>query len=169
MRRSLHRTLPIGLIVLAAACSSQSTPVRLQGDPGSIASLAGTWAGQYWGAGSSRGGALTFTLRSGSDSLYGDVTMLDVAGQPVVAADQGDVHRTHVSSPQQLRIDFVAVKGDSIRGTLEPYTSPDCSCVVGATFVGQVRSGEIKGTYETRNAGRVHGQGRWEMKRTGGA
>jgi hypothetical protein len=169
MRRPRRRALLGSLIALSAACSSQSTPVRLQGDPGSIASLAGTWAGQYWGAGTSRGGALTFTLRSGSDSLYGDVTMLDVTGQPLVAADQTDAHRTHVTAPQQLRIDFVSVSADSIRGTLEPYTSPDCSCVVGASFEGRVRGDVIKGTYETRSAGRVHGQGTWEMKRTGRA
>jgi hypothetical protein len=139
-------------------------PVRLQGDPVSIAWLAGSWTGEYWG-GTGRGGSLSFTLRSGSDSLYGDVTMMDLAGQPMRSADPTDVHRGHVHAPQQLRIDFVAVHADSIRGTLEPYVLPECECIVSTTFVGQVRGTQITGSFQTRNAGRLRAEGSWEMKR----
>ena len=37
-----------------------------------MARLAGAWTGQYWGGAGGRGGSLAFSLRSGSDSLYGD-------------------------------------------------------------------------------------------------
>jgi len=77
------------------------------------------------------------------------------------------VHAAHVASPQQLRIDFVAVRADSVRGVLEPYVAPDCECTVNTTFFGQVRGDEIKGTFQTRNGGRVQAEGSWEMKRTG--
>jgi hypothetical protein len=165
MRRAI---LGSAAVLLAVGCTSQSMPVQLQGDPTSIAWLAGSWAGEYWG-GAGRGGSLTFTLRSGSDSLYGDVTMLDPAGQPMRSADPMDEHRLHVRTPQQLRIDFVAVHADSIRGTLEPYVSPDCDCTVATTFLGQVKGNQITGSFVTRNAGRVRAEGSWEMKRTGDA
>jgi hypothetical protein len=154
---------------LAVGCQSNSMPVRLQGDPVSIASLAGRWVGEYWNGAGGRGGSLAFTLRSGSDSLYGDVTMVDAKGQQLRAADPTDVHQMHVQSAQGLRIDFATIKADSVRGTLEPYTAPDCSCIVSSTFFGQVKGDRITGRFETRNAGRVLAQGSWEMKRVNGA
>ncbi|MFL5617465.1 MAG: hypothetical protein ACJ79A_03615 [Gemmatimonadaceae bacterium] len=167
----MRRTL-IGALVVALAAGCRTTPqasVQLQGDPGSLARLAGSWAGQYWGGAGGRGGSLSFTLRSGSDSLYGDVTMVDPRGQPIRAADPQGVHAMHVGSPQQLRIDFAAVRADSIRGVLEPYIGPDCQCTLNTTFFGQVRGSEIKGTFQTRSGGRMQADGSWEMKRVGDA
>ncbi|HKP15023.1 MAG TPA: hypothetical protein VJT85_03135 [Gemmatimonadaceae bacterium] len=165
----MHRLLTGALAVaLITGCSSSSqTPVRLQGDPASMARLAGAWTGQYWGGAGGRGGSLSFALRSGTDSLYGDVTMVDSRGQQIRAADASGVHAMHVRSPQQLRIDFVAIHADSVRGVLEPYVAPDCDCTVNTTFVGQVKANEIKGTFQTRSGGRVQAEGAWEMKRAG--
>lgn len=165
----MHRTL-IGALAVSLVIGCQSTPqrpVHLEGDPASLARLAGSWSGQYWGGAGGRGGSLSFTLRSGSDSLYGDVAMVDPRGQTIRAADPASVHAMHASSPQQLRIDFVAIRADSVRGVLEPYVAPDCECTVNTTFFGQVRGNEIKGTFQTRNGGRVQAEGSWEMKRTG--
>ena len=69
----------------------------------------------------------------------------------------------------QLRIDFVAVRSDSVRGVLEPYIAPDCQCAVSTTFFGKVEDGRIAGRFQTRNAGRVQAEGSWEMKRVGDA
>ena len=167
MRRTLIGGFAVALVV---GCSTApQMPVRLQGDPTSIAHLAGNWAGEYWGAAGSRGGSLSFSLRSGTDSLYGDVTMIDPRGQTIRSADPMDVHAQHVRSPQQLRIDFVAVSNDSLRGVLEPYIAPDCECTVSTTFSGEVKDGRITGTFQTRSAGRVLAEGAWEMKRVGDA
>jgi len=167
----MHRR-PVGALVAFLVTACQTTPqrpVQLQGDPASLARLAGSWSGQYWGGAGGRGGSLSFMLRSGSDSLYGDVAMIDPRGQPIRAADPANIHAMHVGSPQQLRIDFVTIRADSVRGVLEPYIAPDCECTVNTTFFGQVRGNEIKGTFQTRNGGRVQAEGSWEMKRTGGA
>jgi hypothetical protein len=167
----MRRTL-IGALAVALATGCRTTPqmpVQLQGDPASLAKLAGSWAGQYWGGVNGRGGSLSFALRSGTDSLYGDVTMIDPRGQTIHSADPADVHATHVRSPQQLRIDFVAVHADSIRGVMEPYVSPECDCTVSTTFVGRLRGNEITGTFLTRAGGRVEAEGSWEMKRVGDA
>ena len=167
MRATLFGSLAAVLVL--SGCSTQYTPVQLQGDPTSISSLAGAWAGEYSGGAGGRAGTIAFNLRSGSDSLYGDVTMTDPAGQTIQAADAAEIHRMHVRSPQQLRIDFVAVQLDSVRGTLEPYTSPDCKCVVNTTFHGQRSGNEIKGTFETRGTGQIRAQGIWSVKRVGSA
>lgn len=163
MRRAVIGSL--ALVVAVACKSAPPTPVQLQGDPRSISGLAGSWAGEYWGASGGRGGSLSFSLRAGSDSLFGDVTMVDTQGKAVRSADPTDVHAMHAASSQQLRIDFVAVKADSLRGTLEPYIAPDCDCSVNTTFFGQVRADKIAGTFVTRSAGRVRAEGSWEMRR----
>jgi hypothetical protein len=163
MRRALIGWF--ALVAVVGCRTAPSPPVRLQGDVRSISVLAGSWTGEYWGAAGGRGGSLSFSLRSGSDSLYGDVTMVDPRGQPVRSADPSDVHAMHAGSSQQLRIDFVAVRADSVRGTLEPYIAPDCECTVNTTFFGQVRSDKIAGTFLTRSAGRVRAEGSWEMRR----
>ena len=163
MRRTLIGSL--AFVAVVACKTAPPTPVQLQGDPRSIAGLAGSWTGEYWGAAGGRGGSLAFTLRAGTDSLFGDVTMVDPRGQAVRAADPTDVHAMHAASSQSLRIDFVAVRADSVRGTLEPYIAPDCECSVNTTFFGQVRSDKIAGTFVTRSAGRVRAEGSWEMRR----
>ena len=167
MRRTLLGCLAVALVV--GCRTAPQTPVPLQGDPASIAHLAGNWVGEYWGGAGGRGGSLSFSLRSGTDSLYGDVTMVDPRGQPIRSADPSDIHAQHVRSPQQLRIDFVAVRSDSLRGVLEPYIAPDCQCAVSTTFLGHVKGSQITGTFQTRSAGRVQAEGFWEMKRVGEA
>jgi hypothetical protein len=165
----MRRVVFVGCaIALVVACQSvPQVPVQLQGDATSLQRLAGAWAGSYWGGAGGRGGSLSFSLRSGSDSLYGDVTMVDPRGQPIRPADRSDVHAAHVRSAQQLRIDFAAIRADSVRGVLEPYVAPDCECTVTTTFTGRLQGDELKGTFVTRNAGRVQAEGSWEMKRTG--
>jgi hypothetical protein len=167
----MRRTLLIGFAVaLAVGCRTiPQMPVQLQGDPTSIAWLAGSWTGEYWGGAGGRGGSLSFTLRSGTDSLYGDVTMIDPHGQLLRPADPMDVHALHVRSVQQLHIDVVRVEADSIRGTLEPYVAPDCDCTVTTIFTGRVAGDRITGSFTSRAGGRVRAEGLWEMKRVGDA
>jgi hypothetical protein len=160
-----HAKLASLLIVFAIGCRTQGVPVRIEGDPVSIAWLAGSWTGEYWGGNAARSGSLDFTLGRGTDSLYGDVSMVGATGQPLRPADPMDVHRSHVRAPQRLRIDFVAVHADVVQGTLEPYVSPDCECIVVTTFVGQVRGHAIAGMFATQSEGHVIAEGRWEMHR----
>jgi len=166
------RPLITGSLALALVVGCQSLPspsVQLQGDPSTITHLAGRWVGEYWGAAGGRGGSLGFSLRAGSDSLYGDVTMIDPRGRQLRAADPVDVHRAHVQSAQTLRVDFVKVQADSVRGVLEPYISPDCECRVSTTFFGQLLGNQINGRFETRSAGMVRAEGSWQLKRVGDA
>jgi len=154
-------------IAVLSACASSSTPVRVRGDPVTIAWLAGSWDGEYWGGSGGRRGSLSLHLESGTDSLYGDVLMTDPRGNVVQSADPTVVHQQHVQSSQRLRIQFVAAHSDSVRGVLEPYVSPDCQCTVSTAFVGKVQGNEVTGTFATRRASEVWAQGFWRMTRTG--
>jgi hypothetical protein len=75
----------------------------------------------------------------------------------------------NVESSQHLRIDLVMAQGDSVRGVLEPYISPDCNCTVSTTFFGAVKGDAITGRFETRNRSEVRAAGSWELKRVGDA
>ena len=143
----MRRTLLAGLAVAVGCRTVPQMPVQLKGDPTSIAWLAGSWTGEYWGGVGGRGGSLSFTLRSGTDSLYGDVTMMDPHGQQLRPADPTDVHALHVRSPRRLRIDVVRVET--------------------TTFMGRVEGDRITGDFSTRAGGRVRAEGSWEMKRVG--
>ncbi|HEX7978570.1 MAG TPA: hypothetical protein VF461_08210 [Gemmatimonadaceae bacterium] len=166
----MRRAIIAGTVVmLLAGCrTTPQVPVQLQGEPSAIARLAGAWVGEYWNGAGGRGGSLGFSLRNGSDSLYGDVTMLDPHGQQLRAADPMEAHRLHVQSPTRLRIDLVIAQGDSVHGVLEPYISPDCECAVSTTFFGRVSGNRIDGRFETRSAGRVRAEGKWELERKRG-
>ncbi len=159
----------LAFVALAACASQPAPPVILQGDAVSRAWLAGVWNGEYWGGAGGRHGSLGFTLQSGTDSLYGDVTMIDPAGNTIRPADPAEAHRLHVHGAQQLRIDFVVARADSVQGRLEPYVAPDCQCTVSTVFFGQVRGNTLSGTFETHDARGVRARGFWEMTRTGSA
>lgn len=160
------KAIAIGLIAaVLSSCGSRPMPVQLQGDPVSIAWLAGSWTGEYWAGAGGRHGTLNFDLASGTDTLYGDVRMIDPSGRLILPADPGATHRVHVLSPQSLRIDFVRATGNTVHGVLEPYRAPDCDCVVTTSFVGQVHGDEITGTFETRGGGAIQQTGLWRMTR----
>ena len=153
-------------LALAMGCSGPLASVKVQGEPQAIASLAGKWGGEYWGGMSGRRGSLSFELRPGSDTLFGDVLMMDQMGNVIRPSDPAEVHRLHVSSAQLLRIEFVMASGDSVRGVLEPYVSVECDCAVTTSFAGQLREDRLTGTFETRSASSgVLARGYWEMGR----
>ena len=161
------RILIRSLSVLALlGCQSQPMPVTLQGDPSGIASLAGRWEGQYWGAGTGRAGSINFSLAGSRDSVFGEVTMVDNAGRTLRSGDPSDQHQIHARSAQSLAIAFVQVGNGQVSGKLEPYIAPDCNCPVTTTFTGTVRADSIVGTFLTTVPTGGADQGRWGVART---
>lgn len=154
-------------VVLLSSCASRQPPVRVGGDPVAIAWLAGAWTGEYWIASSARRGSLDFYLEGATDSLFGDVVMLDAAGKTVQPADAERAHQVHVRVPQRLRIDLVLAHGDTVRGRLEPYLSPECQCTVSTSFLGTVQGNVILGTFESEGAAGWRADGFWRMGRVG--
>src|SRR5262249_23122461 len=49
-----------------------------------------------------------------------------------------------------LKIEFVAVKAGQVKGTIAPYTDPNCSCEVETSFLGNIAGDKITGMFETK-------------------
>jgi hypothetical protein len=161
----MRRIAAAMLLATLTACQYHPTPIQLQGEASSIATLRGDWSGEYWSTGSERRGSLNFALASTPDSAFGEVIMFTPLGQQVRPLDNVDQHRQHSSSTQALRIDFVRVGGGMVSGTLEPYIAPDCNCQVSTTFTGNVLGDTIRGTFITNGSQGGKRDGMWMMAR----
>ena len=149
-----------------AACRYQRTPVPLQGAPGDIGALAGSWEGEYFGAESRRNGSIMFTVQAGRDTAYGDVVMEVSPGQRITAADvTSGAHVAHARAPDILHVTFVNVRGGFVEGILEPYVAPDCNCVVTTTFRGTVQGDVVRGNYLTTGTVGLRQTGTWSVRR----
>jgi hypothetical protein len=153
------------LALVGAACHYQPVPVPVQAEPGVLAALAGNWAGSYEGEQTGRTGSITFRITAKGDSAFGDVTMVPQSGVLPHPVDTPAEHLRHASGPQLLSIAFVAIAGDRVRGTLEPYVAPDCQCRVVTTFTGTVQGDRITGSFITRTTDGVEQTGQWRVLR----
>ena len=159
------RLAAVSVLVLSG-CTYAGTPVPLRGSAGDIGALAGRWDGEFWSDESGRRGTLQFTIYAWKDTAFGDVVLNAGGTEPVIAADARDPqHLRHSRAPEVLHVLFVAVRGEMIRGAIEPYVAPDCKCVVVTEFLGRITGDTIEGRYDTRGPG-VRQEGRWLMRRT---
>jgi len=157
----------VALAAVLGACHYQPTPVPLRATASDIALLAGDWSGEYSSAQSGRSGTITFTIRTGVDTAYGDVLMTPRRGGMIRAADAvTPEHVKHEQLPQLLRVTFVRVIGGMVEGTLEPYTAPDCQCVVTTVFQGTLKGNSIEGQYVTSGSMGLRQDGMWSVQRT---
>lgn len=170
---SIARCLPrlLLLVPILAACAANPSPVPVVADPGALGALTGEWAGEYSSAATGRSGSIVFTLTAGRDTAAGDVVMVPSGSeQPLVAAAApGAGGRATLTRPaaQGLTIRFVRLAGDTVSGMLDPYSAPDCDCVLTTTFTGQLQGDRIAGTFETRGDPRAGAMqpGRWSVSR----
>ena len=116
-------------LAVVVGCGGSQKDVAVQGTDLDLARVAGDWEGDYKGNESGRTGPVTFSLRVGSHTAEGQVVM---------------------GGATPLKIEFVKVKENEVRGTIAPYTDPNCSCQVETTFLGNVGQDQIDGTFETR-------------------
>jgi hypothetical protein len=135
----------VGLAFLVA-CGGSQKEVAVQGSDLDLARIAGDWQGDYKGTESGRTGPVSFSLTVGSHTAEGQVVM---------------------NGATPLKIEFVKVKQDTIKGTIAPYMDPACKCQVETTFNGTLGDNNIDGTFETKVS--VNGQtqtGTWSVTRT---
>ncbi len=132
-------------LVFLFACGAAQKDVAMQGSDLDIARVAGDWQGEYKGDDSGRTGPVSFSLQVGSHTAEGQV-MMDGA--------------------TPLKIAFVKVQRNEVKGTIAPYTDPKCSCEVETSFFGTVDADQIGGTYESKlgATGQVQA-GTWSVQR----
>lgn len=162
----MRTTVVLLAVLVASGCRYRPEPIPIGGARFEIARLAGAWVGEYSGTVSGRSGSISFTLKAGTDSAFGDVLMMAAGSlNPVMAADSRIDHRSHANSAQVLRVSFVSVANGRVFGTLEPYIAPDCECEVRTTFDGAIGTDAIEGTFVTRAPGGLEQTGRWRVMR----
>lgn len=175
--RGAATALAILLGAVIDGCVSAPAPaVPVTGSAQELAALAGTWEGEYSSDATGRRGSIRFTLRSATDSAFGDVVMLPTgAAQPLVRASSGErggVERAGaergagVARTDVLTIRFVRADDGMVTGSLDPYRAPDCDCILTTTFSGELRGDAIEGTFVTTgDVAAPRQSGRWRVTR----
>jgi len=132
-------------LAMLVACGGGQKDVAMKGSDLDLARVAGDWEGEYKGNESGRTGPVSFSLQVGSHTAEGQVVM---------------------SGATPLKIEFVGVKQNDVRGTIAPYMDPNCSCQVETTFLGTLANDTISGTFETKvsKTGQVQ-TGTWSVSR----
>jgi hypothetical protein len=138
-------TLAVGVLGMAA-CGSGQKEVEVKGKEAEMANLAGNWEGDYKGNESGRSGTVKFSLELGRHTAEGEVLM---------------------GGATPLKIQFVEVAGGQIKGTVAPYTDPNCKCQVETSFLGTVAGDSISGMFETKVSATSKIQtGTWQVSRS---
>jgi hypothetical protein len=155
----------LGILTLAfaAGCIWQGTPVPVTGD---TRWLEGSWDGTYWGGERGRSGTITFRLKAGTDSAWGDVVMLPPQNEFTRPPGAPEGMRTMREPAHLLRISFVRCEDGEVTGRLDPYQDPDTGERVHTTFEGRLEGKVFKGTFVSYYPGtgtRVNGK--WEVKK----
>lgn len=137
-------------LLVVAACGGSQKSVEMKGGDPELAKIAGDWTGDYHGVESGRDGTISFALQLGRHTAEGEVHM----GAPEAPA---------------LKIEFVAIDGGRVSGTIAPYVDPNCTCEVVTTFVGTATGDRIAGTFETKVSTSGETQtGDWQVTRAEG-
>ncbi|MBK9036163.1 MAG: hypothetical protein IPL61_33795 [Myxococcales bacterium] len=135
------------VFAFVAACGGTQKAVEVKGGDAELAKLAGDWSGDYHGNESGRDGTIDFALELGRHTATGEV---------------------HMGAPDAppLKIEFVAIEGGQLSGTIAPYTDPNCTCEVQTTFTGAAGPDTIGGTFETKISATGDVQtGTWQVTR----
>jgi hypothetical protein len=129
--------------ILLAACGGGQKQVAVKGGDSELVKIAGDWEGAYEGRDSGRKGPVKFSLQLGRHTAEGEVFM---------------------GGETPLKIEFVEVAGRQLKGTIAPYTDPNCSCEVSTSFLGTLANDTVSGTFETKVKDAVQ-TGTWQVTR----
>ncbi|MCC6928777.1 MAG: hypothetical protein IT359_07280 [Gemmatimonadaceae bacterium] len=155
-----------GVATLLTACTATPSPVHVVGTRSEVAVIAGEWEGEYHSVETGRSGNISFSLKAGTDTAFGDVVMVPRAVVPSTSDPRSAVPGIP-TAPQVLPISFVRVATSTISGTLDPYKSPDCGCTLRTVFRGTISGDRIDGTFTTDHSDQSAPQqkGSWWVKR----
>lgn len=169
--KALRWVLAAALAGAAACASTQEPHVPVSISPADLSRMGGEWVGSYSSPVTGRSGSIVFHLTATPDSAHGDVIMVPRAtGQPQLRRPVGSGDPTLQPAtqpePRELTIRFARFENDRVTGRMDPYTDPDCNCVVHTIFDGTVKGNRIEGTFTTYGApSGVRVTGTWKVER----
>jgi hypothetical protein len=150
------------------ACASNPPSTQVTASDFDLNPLVGEWRGNYSSAETGRTGTIAFTLRAGESSASGNIVMIPRPDSMLTPAEQELVSNVATPGRSVLKIHFLRKEAGNLSGTLDPYTDPDCGCLVATTFQGTFKDARtIEGTFNTvpsQPGGRVTG-GKWKVTR----
>ena len=152
-------------LLLVAACAIRPSPVHVVGTQREMAVLTGEWSGEYSSAETGRSGSISFSLKAGTDTAFGDVVMVPRSMAPSTSDPRSVTAMP--STPRVLSIAFVRVATNVVSGTLAPYPSPDCGCMLSTVFHGSISGNRIEGTFTSAHSDQMAPQqkGTWWVTR----
>jgi hypothetical protein len=131
------------VLAVLAACGGSQKDVAVKGEDSDLMKIVGDWEGDYQGRDSGRKGPVKFSLQLGRHIAEGEVFM---------------------GGETPLKIQFVEIEGGQLKGTIAPYTDPNCACEVQTTFLGTLANDTVSGTFETKVKDQVQ-TGTWSIRR----
>jgi len=148
--------LPLALaLVLATACGgSQMNQVSVKGEQTATMNLAGQWEGVFEGVEAGQKGRMEFLLDSGHHTGQGAIKVYD-------GGKDGRAIRV-------LKLERVEIKNGQFIGSVAPYKSDRCDCIVRTEFRGLVQGDVIDGTFTATLDGTEGSQtrvGSWALYR----
>lgn len=163
---AITATAALGAAALLAACAATPSPVHVVGTRSEVAVLAGDWEGEYSSVETGRSGNISFSLKAGTDTAFGDIVMVPRAIAPATTEPRSALPAIP-AAPQVLPISFVRVATNTVSGTLNPYKSPDCGCTLSTIFRGTISGDRIEGTFTTAHSDQSapEQKGSWWVKR----
>jgi hypothetical protein len=162
--RLIRASILAFIALSAASCSTSPTPVPIVATAPAAAKLAGTWEGEFSSTETRHHGSIRFELTAGTDSAFGDVTMVDDGARRTVGPRETSAPPNE-TTVQSLKIGFVVAQGDSVFGAMAPYPDHDGS-TLRTRFEGRLRGDAIEGRYFTDNTvTSTHMSGEWSVKR----
>lgn len=166
----MHRAtllIAAGLASLSTACATKTPGIAMTASDFDLNPLVGVWRGSYSNPQTGRTGTVAFTLRAGESSATGNVVMIPRADSLLTAEDREMVNNV-AESRSVLNISFIRKEGGSVNGTLDPYRSPDCDCIVRTNFQGVFTdAATIQGTFTVvpTKPGSSISTGTWKVTR----
>lgn len=151
-------------LALTGACALPPNSAPVPSQPADLAAMNGYWIGEYVHSQTGKGGTITLTIRSSTDSALGDIVIAARGSSPAVASDIGK-HSQHSAAPEVLRVTFRRVLGGMVEGTVEDYFSTDCSCIVTTILQATPEKSRLEGVFVTANGNGYRQQGRWSVDR----
>ena len=155
-------------IASTLACASTPPGTEISSSDFDVQPLVGVWRGSFSSAQTGRSGTIAFTLRAGESSAKGNVVLIPRPDSLLTPEEREAPENVNMPGRVVVPITFIRKEGGSLKGTLDPYTAPDCNCIVATTFQGTFSNANtIEGSFTTvpSKAGANVTGGAWKVTR----
>jgi len=158
----------LAVSALTTACATTPPGTEITSSDFDVQPLVGVWRGSFGSAQTGRSGTVAFTLRAGESSAKGNVVLIPKPDSLLTPEEREAPENVNMPGRIVVPITFVRKEGGNLNGTLDPYTAPDCNCIVTTTFQGMFTDANtIEGSFTTvpSKAGATVSSGAWKVTR----